>query len=57
MEITTIETKEKMKRIWIVNYGGKMIDFGTLKEARAFEYGLIACEFKESIIITSMTKS
>ena len=48
--------ENRMKQIWTVNYGGKMIDFGTLKEARAFEYGLITCEFKESIIVTSMTK-
>ena len=45
-----------MKWIWTVNYGGKGIDFDTLKEARAFEYGLIACEFKESVIVTSITK-
>lgn len=45
-----------MKQIWTVNYGGNRIDFNTLKEAMAFENGLIACEFKESVIITSITK-
>ena len=38
-----------MKQIWTVNYGGKRIDFGTLKEVRAFEHGLRVCNFKESV--------
>ena len=45
-----------MKKIWTINYGGKRIYFDTIKEARAFELGLIACEFRESVIITSTTK-
>ena len=38
-----------MKHIWTVNYGGKRIYFSTLKEVKAFEHGLRACNFKENI--------